>query len=268
MLLHHVKADPSGNITIFVLDDVAESAKKTVNAALLREDRTAEQVGCYRRDGTDLYVAMMGGEFCGNASRSAAAYALQQSGHTEGMFRVHCTGCPVPLKARAAKLAEGIYNASIELPLPLSLTRETIRLKNAVHEVFHVVLPGIDHYIFLTDDLDGLDKEGWWHALQSHVRTGQEPEAYGLILYEERTSRMVPAVYVTATGTLYWENSCGSGSAALAAALGCRDGKSFRKQLLEPGGPIDITADVSDGRLSAIGIGGPVTLFPTKKTDL
>jgi diaminopimelate epimerase len=267
MLLHYVKADPSGNITLFVLENVPDADKAKVNAALLNLDKTAEQVGCYSQKGNDVYVAMMGGEFCGNASRSAAAYALQQSGKEKGTFTVHCSGCDEPLPARISKVSDTIFNASINLSLPLSVTAETITCNGETHEVTHVVLPGIDHYIFLTDSLDELDQKAWWKALQAHVREGKEPEAYGLIFYEAKSGRMVPAVYVTATGTLYWENSCGSGSAALAAALGIKNGKSFKTTLHEPGGPIDIMADVTGGKLQSIAIGGPVTLYPSCATD-
>ena len=63
-----------------------------------------------------------------------------------------------------------------------------------------------------------------------------------LILVEEKSARMIPAVFVTATGTLYWERSCGSGSAAAAAALGLRHQKSLALILKEPGGPISISS--------------------------
>jgi diaminopimelate epimerase len=71
---------------------------------------------------------------------------------------------------------------------------------------------------------------------------------------------MIPAVFVTATGTLYWERSCGSGSAAAAAALGRRYQKSLALTLKEPGGPISIKATVKDGTLTGVTIGGPVRI--------
>ena len=69
---------------------------------------------------------------------------------------------------------------------------------------------------------------------------------------------MIPAVYVTATDTLYWENSCGSGSAAVAAALACMGKKDVSCTIHQPGGTIDIMAHVEDGQLRRIVIGGPV----------
>ncbi len=69
---------------------------------------------------------------------------------------------------------------------------------------------------------------------------------------------MIPAVYVTATKTLYWEQSCGSGSAATAAALSQLCGHEIACEIRQPGGMITIEAAVSDGEIKKIHIGGPV----------
>ena len=65
-------ADPAGNITIFVLDRVQRKDYAEISAQLLKkEEFHAEQVGFIeeKEDGT-WRMQMMGGEFCGNASRS------------------------------------------------------------------------------------------------------------------------------------------------------------------------------------------------------
>ena len=65
-------ADPTGNITVFVLDKVRREDYAQIAAQLLeKEELHAEQVGFIeeKEDGT-WRMQMMGGEFCGNASRS------------------------------------------------------------------------------------------------------------------------------------------------------------------------------------------------------
>ena len=57
---------------------------------------------------------------------------------------------------------------------------------------------------------------------------------------------MIPAVYVRDTDTLYWENSCGSGSAAVAAALACTTHKNVACYMKQPGGTLAIAAKVSE----------------------
>ncbi len=265
MKLTYVKADPSGNITLFVLTPVPLSHRKEINALLLSLDKEAEQVGCLSFSGTQVNVEMMGGEFCGNATRSAAAYCASLAETERGNYQVTCSGCARSLPVSVRRLGKGIYDAEVELPLPLSLTKESLLLAGKETEVIHVVLPGIDHYVCFTDCLDSLDKEACWKDLERQVLADTPPEAFGLILVEEKTRRMVPAVFVTATKTLYWERSCGSGSAAAAAALADRYGKTTVMTLEEPGGPIRIRAEIEKKALRHLFIGGPVALFPPKQ---
>ena len=66
------RADPAGNITIFVMDQAERKDYAAISRQLLvREDLGAEQVGFVEKnaDGTP-HMQMMGGEFCGNATRS------------------------------------------------------------------------------------------------------------------------------------------------------------------------------------------------------
>ena len=261
MNVNVVKLDPSGNITLFVLSPVPVDDRRELNDALLSADPDAEQAGCLSGSGRSVRVEMMGGEFCGNASRSAAAYWAHIHGE-EGVFEVTCSGAKAPMEARVKKLGSTppTYDAEIDLPLPLSITEEAMRVGEKEVSLIHVVLPGIDHYVYFTEELDALAPMDYWLALKNKVSTGPLPDAYGLILVEEKSARMIPAVFVTATGTLYWERSCGSGSAAAAAALGLRHQKSLALILKEPGGPISIKAAMKDGKLTGITIGGPVRI--------
>ena len=66
------RADPAGNITIFVMDQAERKDYAAIsNQLLARKDLGAEQVGFVEQnaDGT-THMQMMGGEFCGNATRS------------------------------------------------------------------------------------------------------------------------------------------------------------------------------------------------------
>ena len=123
-----------------------------------------------------------------------------------------------------------------------------------------VDLPGITHFVHFVPSLEGLDKEKYWTILQDYV-DGEDLPAYGLVLCDTKKGEMIPAVYVRDTDTLYWENSCGSGSAAVAAALACTTHKNVACYMKQPGGTLAIAAKVSEkGDLQQIFIGGPVTL--------
>ena len=97
---------------------------------------------------------------------------------------------------------------------------------------------------------------------------GEDFPAYGLILCDTKRQAMIPAVYVSRTDTLYWENSCGSGSAAVAAALACTTRKRVAAYMKQPGGTIAIVASVDDdGNLQQIFMGGSVKLGPRQSLE-
>jgi len=123
MQIRTIKADPSGNITLFLLDPVAPEIRKALNQELLSLDPSVEQIGCLSLKEGQPQVEMMGGEFCGNATRSAGAYGLLLSGEKEGTFQVTCSGYPTPLDVKAKKVREGIFEASVQLAPPLGMKK-------------------------------------------------------------------------------------------------------------------------------------------------
>ena len=65
--------DPTGNITALVRDPVAPLQQPVIAAGIMRKHPEVEQVGFVSFDGALPALRMAGGEFCGNASMSAAA---------------------------------------------------------------------------------------------------------------------------------------------------------------------------------------------------
>ncbi|WP_071143184.1 hypothetical protein [Acidaminococcus timonensis] len=268
MKIRTVQADPSGNITLFVLDPVPLEQRRDINEKLLSGDTALEQVGCLSLVDGQPKVEMMGGEFCGNATRSAGAYALHTLGKKEGDFQVTCSGCSTPLPVHAKKVRENCYQASVELPPPLSISKQRLSYERESVECQAVVLPGITHYVYFTLNVDEINQDEFFYSLQREISQGPEPEAYGLMLVEISTLKVIPIVYVTATGTLYHENSCGSGSAAVAAALAQRQKRSVGASLLEPGGRIDVEAYWKDDKITGMAIGGLVKLGEVRTLEV
>ena len=85
------------------------------------------------------------------------------------------------MEARVKKLGSTppTYDAEIDLPLPLSITEEAMRVGEKEVSLIHVVLPGIDHYVYFTEELDALSPMDYWLALKNKVSTGPLPDAYG-----------------------------------------------------------------------------------------
>lgn len=268
MLIRYVKANPSGNVTLFILDPVAPKDRKQVNKWLLAREKTAEQAGCLTIDGNKTTIEMLGGEFCGNATRSSAAYALALQGGQEGEFQVRCSGCESPLTARVHKLKENVYDARIQLPLPTVMKTIPVSYERESVNCHYISMPGIDHYVYFTLNLHNLDRRQFLYSLQREITRGPEPSAYGLMLVELGSLKMIPAVYVTSTGTFYWEKSCGSGSGAVAAAMALRQDHSIEAVLKEPGGTISIKADYENHKVTGLTIGGPVSFGPVQQVEI
>ena len=75
--------DPTGNITALVESDLEEEYQPAAAAMLMRQHPEVEQVGFIQcneavddNDAVSVVLRMAGGEFCGNAAMSAAAFFL------------------------------------------------------------------------------------------------------------------------------------------------------------------------------------------------
>ena len=87
-------------------------------------------------------------------------------------------------------------------------------------------------------------------------------DAAGLMFLDEEDGRLTPLVYVPAADTLFWENSCASGTSAVGAFLAKRDNRSVEISLRQPGGSLSVFAD-PDGNIR---LGGSVRIL--KKTSV
>ena len=87
MMIRYIPADPAGNLTAIVLSPVAAQDRAKIAAEMIaRCPEGFEQVGF--ADETSLTgdlptLCMMGGEFCGNATRAFACYAAQVRGRAQ-----------------------------------------------------------------------------------------------------------------------------------------------------------------------------------------
>ncbi len=145
MDLHVVKLNPSGNTTLFVTDPVPKEKRAAVARALM--DTTcfaAEQVGFLAEEApraADIFVSMMGGEFCGNAVRAASAlryFKAREDGET-AVYDVCCSGLSHNVRTSVRRISRTVFDVTAEMPKPLSI--ETVRVRE---ETFcRVALSGI-----------------------------------------------------------------------------------------------------------------------------
>ena len=221
-------------MTVLVETQVAVEDQPAVAAALLAAERAAEQVGFLSdRAESDIALRMAGGEFCGNATMSAAAFYAARTGVRDGCVNVKVSGVDAPVEVRLAAQCGG-WRATAGMPRPLSVSRANLRGGGSPVVVRY---PGIAHVIF-PRPMEREDAEiaarAWCAAL--------EAEALGLMLLDREKNTLTPLVYVPVPETLYWEHSCASGSAAVGAYLAAEAGKDVTAALREPGGVLTVSA--------------------------
>ena len=122
MKLNILRADPAGNITVFVLDPVEKAKRAAIAEKIMAiPSLKAEQVGyaCPAEDDVDGHMEMMGGEFCGNATRAYGMYIAQQKGGPSAV-RLRVSGCDHVVTAQG-DLKSGTARA--EMPCPRSVRR-------------------------------------------------------------------------------------------------------------------------------------------------
>lgn len=245
-------ADPAGNITIFVMSKVPSEQYAAIAARLLSmEEFHAEQVAFQvpSRMGGQGRIQMMGGEFCGNATRSYG-YLLSMllPGNPETVT-VEISGAQNPL---TVQVDQEKSRCETEMPLPASIC--SVLYLGQEYPV--VCFDGIVHTI-----VPGETKvEEFVRGLLKEVRSVAEASAYGIMFLNGE--KMVPVVYVCDTDSLIWESSCGSGSMAVGVFLALQMGEGTRRfTLQQPGGEIEASATVTNAKVTACRMGGPVKLF-------
>jgi diaminopimelate epimerase len=267
MKLRFLKVNPSGNTTVFVLDPVPREQYARVAGAIMQQCHVgAEQVGFIHEDtyhGT-LRMDMAGGEFCGNASRSFAAWlALRdESGFDVHNFKeaerkiiIQVSGHQGLLEATLGNLgADNKCFASVLMPIPKQILHGEDEYFGR-HSI--VIFEGISHFVLWERD----PKDGDIASAREFLRTqGVDASCFGIMYYRRATSFMRPVVYIDAVQTLVWENSCGSGSCALAAALADQQKAGISALTLhQPGGDLTVHVDWDHG-VKGIVLGGTVEI--------
>lgn len=255
--IRYIPADPAGNRTAFVLTPVAPELRAALAARMMALcPEGFEQVGftCPESLLAPLpRLDMMGGEFCGNASRAFALLAAARRGRGETELAISVSGAKGPVHVR---LDPARGTAYAHMPLPTAL--ETVCARGQTIPV--VRMEGIAHAI-VTDNAPSAD------AAQAVLHAMPLSDAQGVLFV--KGAHVTPLVHVPATGTSVWESSCGSGSVALAWYLARKraDGEhafSFD----EPGGRLSVRVLMRGGNAVRAVMGGSVTLGEEREITL
>ena len=237
--IDYVLMDPTGNITILVKTPVAETMQPRVASMIMEREPSAEQAGfvTLREDG--IAIRMAGGEFCGNAAMSAAALFAMERGIGEGVIDVDFSGTPDPVNVRVSTLPDGSMKGTVRMPECVSVEE---RVLPGGRSCPVVSFEGISHVIAGTDlsreEAEEMIKP-WCEYLGS--------DALGIMIFDRERDTLSPLVYVPSAGTMFWENSCASGTSAVGAFLARKEG-DVKLSLSQSGGTLQIEAS-AQGKL-------------------
>ena len=241
--------DPTGNVTALV-EGCAPGARQACAAAVMERFPAVEQVGfvSFPPETESAELRMAGGEFCGNASMSAAAlWLLRRGGAMPGKWEtasLRVSGVSREVEVRLKREAEKSFLASVRMPPARSVTEQVfpfgalrdpitlVRMEGIVHAI---VTPG-SGFFRLRDEKAAAEEAA------RRLCAALGAEALGLMFLEGEAPlmRLTPLVCVPGSGTMVWENSCASGSAAVGMALAEQSGASVTLRLEEPGGVLEV----------------------------
>ena len=247
--------DPTGNTTLLAETPVPEASQPLIARRLMALEPKTEQVGFVTFADDGIRLRMAGGEFCGNASMSAAALYADRKGTDSADVTVCVSGTPNPVSVTVRKTGDN-WSGEVTMPRPISIKKE--RFPNG--SWYPVVrFPGIAHVI-LEKELETAEAEQlapiWCRSLNA--------EGLGLMFLNREKGQLKPLVYVPEAETMFWESSCASGTTAAGAFLALESGREIRLQLAQPGGTLTISAEPA-GRLL---LGGTVGVIRRNTVDL
>jgi len=267
MKLNFIKVNPTENMTVFVVDPLPRTKYfEIANKIMNYNNIYAEQVGFIERpalkdSNASARLQMMGGEFCGNASRALAAVAVNR-GYTnvteeKGKYIVplEVSGLEEVIYCEVEQQDSNAYEVAVKMPLQKSMREIEVEYNGKVYKGIIVELYGISHAVFFTEDRSL--KEGFFEKVKSEIKDFNY-DAFGVMFFNEREKFMTPLVYVKDTESLIWERSCGTGTVALGAVLSYLNKSNIEMKINQPGGQVEIVTDWDENRIKGIILKGMV----------
>lgn len=168
---------------------------------------------------SENHLEMGGGEFCGNASRSAAVLFFEIQKKSEVSFTV--SGYEGIVRANIQKLTEHSYNVECIFD-NLPIRSNGVTLSDGQHASV-VDLGGIVHVIIEAQFPEGNPTayQAAHRSIMAELGLGDRG-AVGVIWFEHKDESIImhPVVWVKDVDTFFYEQSCGSGTIALSKKTG------------------------------------------------
>ena len=151
------------------------------------------------------------------------------------------------------------FEGTVDMPQVLGISRQNV----SGTDVTEVRMEGITHLI--RESCEPIGKEEAETLLMAYAERSQDPAA-GLLDRNPETGFVRPLVYVRGSGTLVWENACGSGAAAVGALEAWRqESGTVRTEVPQPGGKLLAEATAEQGTVREVRITGTVRIEAEKE---
>lgn len=221
---------PGGNDTalVFGLESDIE-IRKYINDDIMKKFPNVEQVGFISKDISQPQLLMAGGEFCGNATRSAAWYYLKG---LPGELRLKVSGVKNLLRAGVNKENEAWAQ------MPVCDNFDNIELLKDGY--FLVKMEGITHIVIMPKQSavylkSGIDLRDHAKNILSQFKLLNDFAA-GVMFVEDKRNilKIHPCVYVSGINTMFYETACGSGTVAVGMVMASTERKSTEVSLVQP----------------------------------
>jgi len=271
MNYNFVKMNPSGNTTILITSPVPETEYRDISIKVMKETSLcAEQVGFVVPSISNNAIArlqMMGGEFCGNGSRCLAAWIALgglKDGHPSKFLNKK--NIPIEVSGNDGILTAEVTNinkanachVAIEMPKPVDINH----YRNAtLGEHSLVVYNGIIHIILWDVPADS----GYIDIVHNYLSfKNLDDSCFGIMFFNTHAFSMVPLVYVKDINSLVWENSCGSGTVAVASAIAHREKRDVENlEISQPGGKLFADIQWEGEKIKNASLKGDITITAT-----
>ena len=240
--------DPTGNVTALVEDAVEPALQPEAAAEIMRLHPEIEQVGFVSFEGALPALRMAGGEFCGNASISAAALLVMEKDlPVPAVIALSVSGAPEAVEVRLEQREGEIFRAAVRMPAAKSVESRSFSFEALQGDLTVVQMEGISHILIepdspffslLPDRTDAETAVRLWCG---------ELNADGLGLMFVSGDALTPLVFIPGSKTVFWETSCASGTAAVGIALAAETDAKIDLTFDEPGGCLRVVSDPVSG---------------------
>jgi diaminopimelate epimerase len=257
---------PSGNTTALIFDDLRFVNRERLNNAICQtwqarkpDEPKIEQCGFVTKPDDSQAIGrldMLGGEFCGNATRSAV-WLLTGGKDSAGL--IEASGSSRPLQY-------SVKNGEVSLEMPLSSPKQLV---TEIAEGLLVQLEGIAQLVVLRSIKESPRQLLKKLLADNRYKLCLQP-AIGVTYYDPNNQQARFAVWVRDVNTLFDETACSSGTAAIGIALASLSKRSQKLEVVQPSSqPIGVQVELtSKGKVRKARISGPIKILYEGEMEL